>query len=478
MAGWDQALSRRDALRLALLGIGAAGTSTILGGCGRDSSGGGNAQPAEPTRRPNFLLIVADDMRHDQLEYMARVRRLLQANGTTFTQARCNVPLCQPSRVGLFTGQMSKHNHELSVGFFGSSLTDHGNGIGSWMHDAGYRCGFFGKYINWYDSQGGIDPPTGYEAWRELITLDQDEGFQVRLESGVTTITDAYSTDYLAQQATEFIQGTEPFLCIVTPTQPHSPSTPRRDLANAWSDVRWPVVDEVDVSDKPPWIRRLPPLTEADIEQIVTDARGALRELSAVDDMVDRIIGALDPEVLDNTVVIFTSDNGIHLGEHRRRGSATKAGPYEVGLRVPLLVRGPGFEPGAEITAPSMVFQDINATMRDLGGAEAGLPHQAGVSLAAIAASPDDNASRILLHAIAQGFDTASGDGITTGPDHPLGFRKLYRYPSHETAPDGPFTYEAYDLDDDPDEHANWADDESRRDERDSLESELDALLA
>ena len=148
-----------------------------------------------------------------------------------------------------------------------------------------------------------------------------------------------------------------------------------------------------------------------------------------------------------------------------------------MGLHVPSLVRGPGFEPGAEITASSMVFQDINATMRDLGGAEAGLPHQAGVSLAAIAASPDDNASRS-SYAIAQGFDTASGDGITTGPDHPLGFRKLYRYPSLETAPDGPFTYEAYDLDDDPDEHANWADDESRRDERDSLESELDALLA
>ena len=477
MAGGNQVLSRREALRLALLGVGAVGTSSILGGCGRDSPGGGSALPDARTR-PDVLLIVADDMRYDWLQYMPKVRRLLQENGTTFTQARCNVPLCQPSRVGFFTGQMSKHNHELSVGFFGSSLTDHGNGIGSWMHDAGYRCGFFGKYINWYDSQGGIDPPTGYEAWRELITLDQDEGFQVRLESGVTTITDAYSTDYLAQQATEFIQGTEPFLCIVTPTPPHSPSTPRRDLANAWSDVRWPVVDEVDVSDKPPWIRRLPPLTEADIEQVVTDARGALRELSAVDDMVDRIIGALDPEVLDNTVVIFTSDNGIHLGEHRRRGSATKAGPYEVGLRVPLLVRGPGFEPGAEITAPSMVFQDINATMRDLGGAEAGLPHQAGVSLAAIAASPDDNASRILLHAIAQGFDTASGDGITTGPDHPLGFRKLYRYPSHETAPGGPFTYEAYDLDDDPDEHANWADDESRRDERDRLESELDALLA
>jgi arylsulfatase A-like enzyme len=219
-------------------------------------------------------------------------------------------------------------------------------------------------------------------------------------------------------------------------------------------------------------------LTEADIAQIITDARGALRELSAVDDMVDQIISAMEPDVLDNTVVIFTSDNGIHLGEHRRRGAATKSGPYEVGLHVPLLVRGPGFEPGAEITAPSMVFQDINATMVQMGGAEAQLPHQAGVSLAGMAAGPSEHASRVLLHAIGQGFETGSGDGITTGPDHPLGFRKLYRYPSKDGAPDGPFTYEAYDLDDDPDEHANWANHESRREERHTLESELEALLA
>jgi N-acetylglucosamine-6-sulfatase len=478
VAGSGRALSRREALRLALLGAGAVGTASVLGACGRDSpERGGGAGAAERTR-PNFLLIVADDMRYDQLEYMPKVRRLLQEKGTAFTQARCNVPLCQPSRVGFFTGQMSKHNQELFVGFFGSKLTDHDNCIGRWMQEAGYRCGHFGKYVNWYDGQGGIDPPAGYEAWHELVTLDLDYDFRVRVGSDVTTVADAYTTDYFAQHATEFIQGTEPFLCVVTPTQPHSPSTPRRDLVDAWSDFRWPVLDEVDVSDKPPWIRNLPPLTEADIEQVVTDARGALRELSAVDDMVEKIVGALDPEVLDNTVVIFTSDNGIHFGEHRRRGSASKSGPYDVGLHVPLLVRGPGFEPGAEVTAPSMVFQDINATMRDLGGAEAGLPHQAGVSLAAIAAAPDDHASRILLHAIAQGFNTDSGDGITTGPDHPLGFRKLYRYPSAGTAPEGPFTYEAYDLDDDPDEHANWADGESRRDERDTLEAELDALLA
>jgi arylsulfatase A-like enzyme len=475
--GPEHLLSRREALRLAVLGLGAAGASSVLGGC-RSESGVSGAPERGEHARPNLLLIVADDMRYDQLQYMPRVRQLIQDQGTTFTQARCNVPLCQPSRVGFLTGQMSKHNHELGVGFFGSSLTDHDNCIGRWLDEAGYRCGFFGKYVNWYDATGGIDPPAGYEAWHELITHDKDYGFRVRLDSGVVTISDVYSTDYLAQQAIQFMQGTEPFLCIVTPTQPHSPFVPRRDLADTWSDLRWPVVDEVDVSDKPPWIRRLRPLTEADIDRIIADARGALRELSAVDDMVDQIVTAMGPSVIDETVVIFTSDNGVHLGEHRRRGSATKSGPYEVGLRVPLLVRGPGFEPGAAITAPSMVFQDINATMRRLGRAEAGLPDQAGVSLAAIAAAPTEHASRILLHAIGQGFESESGDGITTGPDHPLGFRKLYRYPSKDAGPNGPFIYEAYDLDDDPDEDANWANDESRRDERDALESELDGLLA
>ena len=478
VAGGRGVLSRREALRLAVVGLGAAGVSSVLGACGDDDSGDRRGSAPAEGVRPNLLLVVADDMRYDQLQYMPQVRRLVQDPGTAFTQARCNVPLCQPSRVGFLTGQMSKHNHELGVGFTGSSLTDHDNCIGRWMHDAGYRCGFFGKYLNWYDGIGGIDPPAGYDAWHQLLDNSREYEFPVRRDARTVTISGVYTTDYLAQQAVEFIEGTEPFLCIVTPTQPHAPSLPRRDLADGWSDVRWPVVDEVDVTDKPPWIRRLPPLSEADIEQIVADARGALRELSAVDDMVDQIVGGMDPAVLDRTVVVFTSDNGVHLGEHRRRGSGAKSGPYEVGLHVPLLVRGPGFEPGAEVTAPSLVFQDINATMRHLGGAEAGLPHQEGVSLAAMAAAPGDHASRVLLHAIGQGFQTESGDGITTGPEHPLGFRKLYRYPSKEAATGRRFVYEAYDLDDDPEEHTNWADDGSRRDDRDALESELDGLLA
>ena len=78
------------------------------------------------------------------------------------------MPLCQPSRVGLMTGQMSKHNNELGIGFVGTQLNDNNNCIGKWVADAGYRCGYFGKYVNYWDGRGGIDAPMGYATWREI----------------------------------------------------------------------------------------------------------------------------------------------------------------------------------------------------------------------------------------------------------------------------------------------------------------------
>jgi arylsulfatase A-like enzyme len=473
-----RSVTRREALRrLGLLGLGLSSAGAVVAACSKSD----DAQSASARRRstPNVLLIIADDMRYDHLPYMPNVTRLIAQPGRAFTQARCNVPLCQPSRVGLFTGQMSKDNGELGIGYGGSKLKDHNNCVGKWMHDAGYRCGFFGKYVNWYDASGGIDPPAGYAVWRELLEDGDGYHLTVRTNDRTERITGTYSSDYLANQATKFIDGGEPFMAIVTPTQPHAPSNPRKDLAHKWSTLKWPIVDEVDVSDKPPWIQALPPLTAADRAEIQEQVRGALRELSAVDDMVHRIIGKMDPAVLDNTVVIFTSDNGVHHGEHRRRGAGTKSGPYEVGVHVPLLVRGPGFPAGADVTVPSMVMQDINATMLDIAGAKAGLPHQVGVSLAELCTDPGSHRSRLLLHEIGEGFvDNQTGDGVTTGPDHPLGFRKLYRYPSVRKNAAGPFIYEAYDLDTDRDELQSWANDPSRLQERNVLEAELTRLLS
>ena len=163
------------------------------------------------------------------------------------------------------------------------------------------------------------------------------------------------------------------------------------------------------MSDKPPWIQALPPLTAADKKKIQfrrpsEPARGA-----AVDDMVRKIIEGMAPDVLANTIVVFTSDNGVHYGEHRRRGAGTKAGPYEVGLRVPLLVRGPGFAPGPTITAPAMVFQDLPATFFQAAAPAAGLPHQTGVSLVDVCVQPARTHQRVLLHEIGTGFVEPDG---------------------------------------------------------------------
>jgi hypothetical protein len=83
----------------------------------------------------------------------------------------------------------------------------------------------------------------------------------------------------------------------------------------------------------------------------------------------------------------------------------------------------------------------------------------------------------MLLHEVGEGFYDQTGDGITTGPQNSRGFRKLYRYPSVRKNPSGPFVYEAYDMDTDVNEFSNWANNPSRRSERDALEAELKTLL-
>jgi N-acetylglucosamine-6-sulfatase len=472
-------LARLGLAGLVVGGVGTGGLRSLRHGSASASAAvtAGRSQ-AGTAEKPNVLLIVADDMRYDQLRFMPNVKKLIEAHGRSFTQARCNVPLCQPSRVGLMTGQMSKHNNEIGIGYTGSELRDHNNTIGKWMSDAGYRCGFFGKYINFWDGFGGINAPAGWDTWRELTGETNAYWFRVHLNEGAKTIKGVYSSDYVAEEARKWlkVKDDRPFFCVATPTQPHTPFRPRRDLAHKFSHYKVPLVDEVDVSDKPAWIQALRPLTKADKAQLRKDAIGSNRELAAVDDMARQIITSIHPDVLRNTVIIFTSDNGVHRGEHRRRGSGTKAGPYEVGLHVPLLISGPGFKHGPAISAPVLLTQDIAATILDVGGATAGLPNQDGISLVAVQTKPSAYKERVLLHEIGQGFENQTGDGITTGPHSSRGFRKLYRYPSVRVSPNGPYVYEAYDLDTDPNEFSSWANDPARRAERDALEAELIAL--
>jgi N-acetylglucosamine-6-sulfatase len=94
------------------------------------------------------------------------------------------------------------------------------------------------------------------------------------------------------------------------------------------------------VSDKPGWIRRLPILNAKDIERIRRGYETEIESLQAVDDLVEAVDALKSVNRLDDTIIIFTSDNGFVMGEHRLEG---KIAPYKGSIKVPLIIEGLAF---------------------------------------------------------------------------------------------------------------------------------------
>jgi arylsulfatase A-like enzyme len=153
-----------------------------------------------------------------------------------------------------------------------------------------------------------------------------------------------------------FIRGAahahQPFFAYLPVYAPHQPATPARadvakfPLAEA---PRTPSFDQTDVSRMPRFVRDLPPFTAAETTAIDDLYRMRIRSLQAVDRGVARLVRTLRAtKQLDNTYIVFASDNGFHLGQHRL--PAGKQTAYEPDIHVPLLVRGPGVQAGAHVT--------------------------------------------------------------------------------------------------------------------------------
>ena len=418
--------------------------------------------------QPNVLVILSDDQRFDFLPYMPNTRNLIVAPGREFKTVRCNVGLCQPTRVSLLTGQWSKRHHVLDNSFEALANLDHSNTIGAWMTAAGYRTGLIGKYLNGWPAQ--IPKPGGWDTWIQLTEATGYNPFGYDVCDGTSSTTlDEFQMDYLRGQADTFMAGSQPWFLVLTPTAPHFPFSPDGDDIFGWSDVRWPIVNEVDVSDKPSWISSQRPLPASAFSNLRATARAQLRSGTSLDRAIGVIINGLAPVVLDNTLIIYSSDNGLVYGEHHLPFVGVfKNDAYDPGLRVPLVMRGPGITPGVSVE-PVSIAADITATVLAAGGATAQLTSD-GVDLHDMIANPGAYTARQILHSkdVATNFGASPpGDGISTLT------RKLYRYPS-ETGTD---RFEAYDLDIDPNEWDNWANDSTRIDERNTLEAALDQLL-
>jgi arylsulfatase A-like enzyme len=338
-----------------------------------------------PGTRPNVVLIVTDDLDRRAVTAMPNLQALLAAQGASCQRNFVTTPLCGPSRASIFRGQYA-HNHGVltNVGEQGGfpafyRLGIESSTIATWLHDAGYRTGLFGKYLNRYPKTARKSwVPPGWDAWAALLDTGgnfytdfglNENGHQVTYDAA----SGAYLTDVLADKALAFVRDNaaagSPFFAYIAPYAPHSPATPAPRHADAFASAtapRVPSFNELDLADKPAWLRDRPPLTAGQIASIDERERQRLRSLQAVDEMIANLVQALaDAGQLDNTYLLFTSDNGFLLGEHRL--PLGKQTAYEESIGVPLIVRGPGIPAEAVVDAITLNI-DLAATIADWCG--------------------------------------------------------------------------------------------------------------
>ena len=373
----------RPSLALAVLAL-------ILPSCG----GGGGGSPSTPSSpspspapRPNIVFILTDDLDLDNVAYMPRLKALIADRGTTFANAFVTTPLCSPSRASILTGQYA-HNHgllsnQLPLGGFekwAASGKEQAT-IATALKTAGYRTIMIGKYMNAY--QPGSPPyvAPGWDDWHAIFSSgSQDPYFDYSFNDNGTITSygsraEDYATDVMATKAVEALQraeanDTQPFFLYLAVGAPHTPAFRAPKYDNQFSNLtapRTPSFGEADVSDKPAWLQGFPLFTDRDVKRIDFLYRDRVASLQSVDELLDRVFQQLDTQgELNNTLVVFTSDNGFFLGPHRfNRG---KGAPYEEAIRVPLVVRGPGVVAGA-VRRELVTNLDFAPTFAALAGA-------------------------------------------------------------------------------------------------------------
>jgi arylsulfatase A-like enzyme len=390
---------------------------------------------ARPILRPNIVVIMTDDQWGDSLAYMPKTLDRLGASGVTFSNFHVSHPTCGPSRSTFLTGQYSHtHGVETNVADTGGGFHhfDDRNTLATWLHGAGYHTALIGKYVNQYGSEGTETyVPPGWHNWIAATYDASGSNTTQRMydytlnENGAlidygSSAAD-FKTDVFADKAVANIQsraGSEPFFMLVAVTAPHTDSTalarpaPRHE--GLFADEPFPLkpsFDEAIVSDKPGWVRALPRLTPARQDSIAWSWRDRLEALQAVDDLVERVVNELEAQgVLDETIVIFTSDNGHFFGEHRIESGKLRV--YAEATRVPLIVRGGPFRGG--VTRGQVVANvDLAPTIAALAGVAPGLPPD-GVSLVPYAADAMHRLKRAVLLE-SDPIDANGFDAIRTG---------------------------------------------------------------
>jgi arylsulfatase A-like enzyme len=338
-----------------------------------------------PAPKPNIVIILSDDQRWDTVDathqspnrpgyVMPIVKSELIDSGVTFTEGHVTTALCCPSRTSILTGQYAHNTGILDNNppDGGAEVFDDTCTIATWLKAAGYRTGFVGKYLNGYASLAPCIPPS-YDDWHVQVQVafyNYDLNDNGVLTHFGNTAAD-YSGDVMTQRAVDFIHASagQRFFLHLSQKAPHGPATPAPrhiGLFAGLAPFRPPNYAEADVTDKPAWVQAQT-WTNNEMNNTDTFRINQLESLQAVDESVGAVMQALrDIGEDDNTLVIYTSDNGFSWGSHRWR---PKTCPYEECIRVPMVMRYPDLVPDAPRVDGRIVLNvDFAATIADLAG--------------------------------------------------------------------------------------------------------------
>jgi arylsulfatase A-like enzyme len=363
-----------------------------------------NGVAAEPGR-PNIVFVLVDDLRADAVGCMGHpfvktphIDRLAK-EGVLFKNFFVSLPLCSPSRASFLTGQYA-HTHGVIDNTDHSALSHKLVTFPKLLRDAGYETAYVGK---WH--MGGDDSPRpGFDRWVSFKGQGVYASPMINV-AGTASRVEGYMTDILNQHAVDFVKAEhkKPFVLYLAHKAVHGPFTPAERHQDLYSEDEFKpspnledtlegklaLTRKLDTEGvqkkKNPKKAKQKAATGQPTGRFGT-ARNQLRSLASIDDGVGLLYKALDErKLLDNTVFIFTSDNGYFWGEH---GLGDKRWAYEESIRAPLLLRFPKQAKAGTTRDQLVINVDIAPTLLELGGAPIPKSMQ-GKSLVPLLADPN-----------------------------------------------------------------------------------------
>lgn len=465
-------------------------------------------------KKPNIILIMCDQMRHDCAGFAghpaARTPALdrMAAEGVRFENAYCASPVCSPARASWITGlyphaHMQLRNYSSVLrGCYGSMLGPETVTLGDALHGAGYRCGIVGPWHlgDDHQSQHGFDAM--WKTYRYQGRPDTDAYINYLREHGlaetfaldgrpelkwkclaegktgadVTALpTEHQRTTWAVDCSVEFVTNQpSPFFLFLSIKDPHPPLLPPRELLGMFPVEKMPVYPSWDepAEAKPslPSGLRWRSARRVGYEGVQKMVAHYLALIAHIDNQLARLLAALEQMgIAENTLVAFISDHGEMLGEH---GWFGKCMMYEGSVRVPMLLRWPGHLARGAVLSEPVAGVDLMPTLLDLANVPLPAPVH-GRSIAEEVRAGREPAPADVFAEI------ASFEGIHNrqAPLEELAATVLVRSDGWKYIRHRGGTDELYDLQNDPDEMDDLATDPGQAERVGQLRRRIAGLL-